>query len=234
MGLGLDFSTYYVRSITASQVQALRAAGYGQMFLGYDSAPYSAAVKDAMLSGGFEWTCAYRFLYHSLNPATQVDDVVAGINASTVKPRYLVLDIEESKTDTGPTAAQITQAVARVESYGIVPGAATEPAVYTRYGYWTQYLASFTLPADHGWKLIAAQWNGAEDLNVLLYGNWTQALIIGHQFSGDITVDGIDLDQDWFIDAAPQPAPGPDVPDAITRIQRAQDELNNALANLRT
>jgi hypothetical protein len=234
-----DFSSVYIPSVTDAQAQAL-ARTVALVQLGFDSGPDSAQVYDALSRAGILLD-VYRLPVSWRDIPAQVNDTIQGIYSAVSRgsplPGYYCLDIEPTSGQY-LSIAQIEAAMDTVEAADIRPtGTEVKPMVYSAPWVWDAY-PGYTGPADRGWFVWGAGWKLPPTLeSTPLFGGFRADQVVGHQYDGSTAMDIGTVDVSVFAarTVTPDPLPpAPDVIDAVTRILRAQNELTNALANLRT
>jgi hypothetical protein len=235
---GYDFSTNYITYIDPNAAAQVVASGIGHICMGYDSSATSASVRRTLMDAGLPSWSAYRFLYTWLDPASQVNDCVAGIHASNILPVYFVLDIEDYPTGNWPTIGQLEAAMDAALAAQIAPGQLVLPAIYTRSDFSLIY-PGYTGPADRGWGLWSAYWTTVGNIDTVpIYSGWQRSQVIGHQWSGNYSSPIGTVDNDVFrlpglAPTPPSPTPGqPDIPDAQAELNLLDQEIDQYAANL--
>ncbi len=191
----LDFTTYFVPSVTQDQVVQLREQGYSHAIIGFDSAPASAEVLHTFIDNGFSWDC-YRVIYSNRPPEADIDDLVKGIHSACRSladlPGFVFLDIE--KRPDFPSIDYVTRAMDRLESYDIRPsGTMVLAGMYTGKWVWDQFYGNWDTPAQRGYWL----WSNAK---TEMWGGWTAAELVGWQYEYNVNQAGILVDSSMLRD----------------------------------
>jgi hypothetical protein len=192
----LDFTTYFVPSVTQDQVIALRGQGYSHAIIGFDSAPASAEVMHTFVDNGFSWD-AYRVVYSDREPEPDIDDLVKGIHGAARSladlPGFVFLDIE--KRPDFPSLEYVTRAMDRLEvAHDIWPSQTMVlGGMYTGKWVWDEYYGRWAEPANRGYTL----WNSA---NTELFGGWTADKLMGYQYEYNVSQAGLLIDSSLLRD----------------------------------
>lgn len=129
----------------------------------------------------------YVSLTPSLSGAQHVVKAFAGMPAD-LRSRLddVAIDVEIE----GVTFEQVEEAVETVAGLG------WRKLIYTSAGYWLEHMRNEPAPA--GWLLWDARWDGNADIDdpIQGYGGFDAARVVGHQYSGNVNVHGVDIDLD--------------------------------------
>lgn len=126
------------------------------------------------------------------NPAGQVDELINAIAGTGYGQIWL--DIETyAWGDVTDNINFIQGLMDELSNQGVSYG------IYTNYYMWQSITNMWTGPANSGVPLWWAYYDGNADFSDYSgFGNWASPAI--HQYSGDASVCGLDVDQNWYPD----------------------------------
>lgn len=191
--LAIDISRYLGRAPMVGELERLRNNhGVGMLIVGlWDGATgpdWAAEAFGNARATGLQ-IAGYIALWPGMTGPQHVDSGRAVAGDDWARLAFCAVDMEGR----GVLPADGREAVNRVEALGI------RSCVYTGYGTWTDNGGDDSLADVPLWD---ANYNRQTDLVLQReYGGWTQASVIGHQYLGNVTLEGVKCDVSVFDDA---------------------------------